>query len=288
MMIKNIIVLQIWSKFLQIIVRAIFILTGKGGGKFAKLLPPNQNYLVNNYCKLYKFNVNTLYPIESAIWLSGIYEVTTTKFLSQFLREGDVFLDVGANCGAVTLVAASTIKNGKIYAFEPGNTIRSRLQANVDLNPSLKSVVKVVPFGLGLETGKLLYYEDENYRGNGALFDSLGMPVDVITLDEWVSLEKIDKIDAIKIDVEGMEYDVLLGGKLTLEKYHPLVYFETLPLFFTNKSYSIQTIYEFLASLGYKIVSPSKPHEVIPLIGPYPTNSVAIHSSQAERLNLVM
>ena len=284
-MIKNIIALQIWSKFLQIIVRSIFILTGKGGGKFAKLLPLNQNYLVNNYCKLYKFNVNTLYPIESAIWLSGIYEVTTTKFLSQFLREGDVFLDVGANCGAVTLVAASTIKNGKIYAFEPGNTIRSRLQANVDLNPSLKSVVKVVPFGLGLETGKLLYYEDENYRGNGALFDSLGMPVDVITLDEWVSLEKIDKIDAIKIDVEGMEYDVLLGGKLTLEKYHPLVYFETLPIFFTNKSYSIQTIYEFLASLGYKIVSPSKPHEVIPLIGPYPTNSVAIHSSQAERLN---
>ncbi len=287
-MIKNIIALQFWSKFLQIIVRGIFIFTGKGGGKFAKLLPPNQNYLVNNYCKLYKFNVNTLYPIESAIWLSGIYEVTTTKFLRQVLREGDVFLDVGANCGAVTLVAASAIKNGKIYAFEPGNTIRSRLQANVDLNPSLKSVVKVVPFGLGLETGKLLYYEDENYRGNGALFDSLGMPVDVITLDEWVSLEKIDKIDAIKIDVEGMEYDVLLGGKLTLEKYHPLVYFETLPLFFTNKSYSIQTIYEFLASLGYKIVSPSKPHEAILFTGPYPTNSVAIHSSQAERLNLVM
>jgi FkbM family methyltransferase len=288
MMIKNIIALQFWSKFLQIIVRGIFIFTGKGGGKFAKLLPPNQNYLVNNYCKLYKFNVNTLYPIESAIWLSGIYEVTTTKFLRQVLREGDVFLDVGANCGAVTLVAASAIKNGKIYAFEPGNTIRSRLQANVDLNPSLKSVVKVVPFGLGLETGKLLYYEDENYRGNGALFDSLGMPVDVITLDEWVSLEKIDKIDAIKIDVEGMEYDVLLGGKLTLEKYHPLVYFETLPIFFTNKSYSIQTIYEFLASLGYKIVSPSKPHEAILFTGPYPTNSVAIHSSQVERLNLVM
>jgi len=114
------------------------------------------------------------------------------------------------------------------------------------------------------------------------------MPVDVITLDEWVSLKKIDKIDAIKIDVEGMEYDVLLGGKLTLEKYHPLVYFETLPIFFTNKSYSIQTIYEFLASLGYKIVSPIKPHEAIPFIGPYPTNSVAIHYSQAERLNLVM
>lgn len=283
-MIRNTII-YIWSKFLQIIVRLIFILTGKGGGKFAKLLPANQNYLVK-YCG-YQFNVNTLYPIESAIWLSGVYEVTTTKFFRQVLREGDVFLDIGANCGAVTFVAASAIANGKIYAFEPGNTIRSRLQANVDLNRSLANIVKVLPFGLGLETGKLLYYEDENYRGNGALFDSLGMPVDVMKLDDWVSLEKIDRIDAIKIDVEGMEYDVMLGGKSTLEKFHPLIYFETLPLFFTNKSYSIQTIYEFLDGLGYKIVSPSKPSEEISFTGAYPANSVAIHSSQADRLNLI-
>ena len=276
----------VWSKILQIIVRPIAILTGRGGGKFAQLLPPNQNYLVTNYCG-YKFNINTTYPMESAIWLSGTYEVTTTKFLRQVLRKGDVFLDIGANCGAVTLVAASAIAGGKIYAFEPGNTIRSRLQANVDLNPLLQNIVQVVPFGLGLKTGKLLYYEDENYRGNGALFDSQGIPVDVLSLDDWVEQEKIDKIDAIKIDVEGMEYDVMLGGKLTLEKYHPIIYFETLPIFFTNKSYTIQTIYEFLASLGYRIVSPIKPYNEIGFSGAYPANSVAIHPSRAERLNLV-
>lgn len=273
-----------WSKCLQIIVRAIVILTGKGGGKFAKLLPPNQQYLVSNYCGIYKFHVDTTYPMESAIWLSGVYEVGTTKFLREVLHPGDVFLDVGANCGAVTLVAASAIANGKIYAFEPGNTVRSRLQANIDLNPQLKSVVQVVPFGLGLKTGKLLYYEDENYRGNGALFDSLGIPVDVISLNEWMSCEQIDRLDVIKIDVEGMEYDVMLGGKLMLEKYHPIIYFETLPIFFDNKPYTIQTIYEFLVSLDYRIISPTKPHHEIPLTGPYPTNSVAIHSSRADRL----
>ena len=197
------IILFVWSKFLQIIVRTLAILTGRGGGKFASLLPANQSYLITNYCG-YKLNINTTYPMESAIWLSGVYEVTTTKFLHQVLREGDVFLDIGANCGAVTLVAASAIANGKIYAFEPGNTVRSRLQANIDLNPSLKNVVKVVPFGLGLKSGKLLYYEDQNYRGNGALFESQGIPVDVISLDDWVFQEKLDKIDAIKIDVEGM------------------------------------------------------------------------------------
>ncbi len=274
----------LWSKVLQIIVRFITTLAGKGGGKFAKLLPPHQKYLVNNYCGIYKFNVDTTYPMESTIWLSGVYEVGTTKFLGKVLRTDDVFLDIGANCGAVTLVAASAIANGKIYAFEPGSTIRSRLQANIDLNPQLKSIVRVVPFGLGLQTGQLLYYEDENYRGNGALCDSIGVPVDVISLDEWVEREQINRIDVIKLDVEGMEFDVMSGGKVTLEKYHPIIYFETLPLFFNNKPYTIQTIYEFLSSLGYRIVSPTKPYNDIPLAGPYPTNSVAIHSSRADRL----
>lgn len=280
------IILFVWSKILQIIVRTVAILTGRGGG-FAKFLPPNQDYLVTNYCG-YKFNINTTYPMESAIWLTGVYEVTTTKFLRQVLREGDVFLDIGANCGAVTLVAASAIANGKIYAFEPGHTIRSRLQANIDLNPSLQNIVKVVPFGLGLKSGKLLYYEDQNYRGNGALFESQGIPVDVISLDDWVTQEKIDKVDAIKIDVEGMEYDVMLGGKLTLARYHPIIYFETLPCFFTNKSYTVQTIYEFLVSLGYRVVSPTKPYNEIEFSGAYPSNSVAIHPSRLDRLNLLM
>jgi FkbM family methyltransferase len=274
----------VWGKLLQIIVKSIFILTGKGGGKLAKLVPPNQKYLINNYCGVYKFNVDTTYPMEAAIWLSGVYEVGTTKFLREVLRQGDVFLDIGANCGAVTLVAARAIGNGQIYAFEPGNTIRDRLQANIDLNPQLKSIIKVVPFGLGLETGKLLYHEDENYRGNAVLINSYGVPVDVLSLDDWGSREQIKRIDAIKIDVEGMEYEVMLGGKLTLEKYHPIIYFETLPIFFINKSYTIQTIYEFLSSLGYRIVSPTKPYNDIPLTGPYPPNSVAIHPSRLERL----
>jgi len=281
---KNLVIL-IWSNLLRIIVKSISTLTGRGGGKFAKLMPPNQNYLVKTYCG-YQFNVNTTYPMESAIWLSGVYEVDTTKFLREVIREGDVFLDIGANCGALTLVAASAIGKGKIYAFEPGQTVRDRLQANIDLNPQLKNIVLVLPLGLGLTTGKLLYHEDPNYKGNGGLFGSQGIPVDVVSLDEWVALEKIDKLDAIKIDVEGMEYEVLVGGKSTLEKYHPIIYFETLPIFFENKSYTIKTIYEFLTDLGYRIVSPTKPHEQIPFNGPYPANSVAIHSSRADRLKL--
>jgi len=215
-----------------------------------------------------------------------VYDVVTTNFLRKAIRADDVFLDIGANCGTLTLVAASLINNGKIYAFEPAPTIRPRLQANIELNPQLKNIVKVVPLGLGLAKGQLFYHEDQEYRGNGALQGISGIPVDVISLDEWVLLENIDKIDAIKIDVEGMEYDVLVGGKAVLEKYHPLVYFETLPIFFKYTPHNIRSIYEFLANLGYRIVSPIQPYHQIPFDGPYPANSVAIHPSQADRLEL--
>ena len=276
----------LFSWVLRFVSRFILTLTGRGGGKLATLLPKGQIYLVSNYCHKYKFNVDTTYPMEGAIWLSGVYDVVTTKFLRKVIRKSDIFLDIGANCGAIAFVAASIIDDGKVYAFEPAPTIGSRLQANLNLNPHLQDIVKLVPLGLGLSKGQLLYYEDPNYRGNGALQQVTGIPVNVISLDEWVFLEKLEKIDAIKIDVEGMEYEVLLGAKAVLEKFHPLIYLETLPIFYQNRDYTIRTLYELLATLGYKIVSPTKPHLEIPFDGPYPPNSVAIHPSQADRLDL--
>jgi len=272
------------SNIFRLVVKVISRLTGRGAGKFATILPKGQTYLVKNYCGLYNFHVDTTYPIESSIWLCGSYDLVTTKFLRKFIRSGDVFLDVGANCGALTLVAASVIGEGKVYAFEPGFSIRSRLQANIDANPQLQQRVKVVPLGLGLTKSQLFYHEDQNYRGNGALHISYGIPVDVISLDEWVLQENIERIDVIKIDVEGMEFDVLLGGKTVLEKFRPLIYFETIELFYREKPEQISKIYEFLKSLGYKIVKPTSPHLEISVSGPYPANSVGIHVSKCDGL----
>jgi FkbM family methyltransferase len=260
-------------------------LTGRGGGKFVRFLPKAQHHLVKNYAGNFQLQVDTTYPIEASVWLAGVYDLTTTRFLQQVLREDDVFLDIGANCGAITLVAASCIETGKVYAFEPGPIIRSRLQANLDLNPTLKDMVQVVPLGLGQQRCQLSYFEDQTYRGNGGLFhNDQGTTVEVLPLDEWVTLEQPQKIDVIKLDVEGMEYDVLLGSKTVLTTYYPTIYFETLPGFFTDKPYSIRTLYEFLSNLGYVIVRPRKPYAPISLEGPYPANSVAIHPTQIERL----
>jgi FkbM family methyltransferase len=278
------ILFKIYNRFVQIIVRLLCRITGKGGGKFAKLLVPSQVYLINNYCGNLNLQVDTSYPMESSIWLAGVYEVVTTQFLQEVIREADVFLDIGANFGAITLVAASLIGKGKVYAFEPSPKISSRLQDNINLNPELKDIVKVISKGLGLNKSQVFYNEDPNFLGNGSLYENQGIPVEILSLDEWVAREKLERIDLIKIDVEGMEYDVLVGGKTVLEAYQPMIYFETLPIFYETTLHNIKTIYEFLEDLGYVIVRPRKPHPEIPFAGPYPANSVAIHTSRVDRL----
>jgi FkbM family methyltransferase len=276
--------IRAYCQILQTIVRSLVRVTGRGGGKFLPLLPKGQRFLVQDYCGSLKVQIDTTYPIESILWLSGSYDATTTQVFQTLIRNDDTVLDVGANCGALTLVAGSLVGNGMVYAFEPGAPVRDRLAANLALNPDLQPHVQIVPLGLGAEPQQLRYYEDPSYRGNGALFADQGAIVEVVTLDEWMRQTPITQLDFLKIDVEGMEYAVLLGAKETLSRFHPTLYFETLPVFFTHKPYTIRSIYEFLAAIGYQLRYPEPPYAEIPLNGPYPTNSLAIHPQKLHRL----
>lgn len=275
---------RMYCRALQAFVRTLSHWTGRGGGKFAALLPKGETFLLPNYFQRLQFQVDTTYPIEATLWLTGVYDRQTTHFLQTVLQPGDVVLDVGANCGALTLVAASLVGSGKIYAFEPSPTMRQRLQKNLELNPTLQAQVEVVPVGLGATSGRLHYHEDPNYRGNGALNLTEGDPVEVMPLDDWINAEAIAAIALIKIDVEGMEYEVLQGARATLARSHPILYFETLPIFFTHKPYTVRSLYELLMSLGYEIRYPTPPYAQVPLEGPYPVNSVALHPQSRDRL----
>lgn len=256
--------------------RVVTRLLGRGAGKLAPWLPKGQIYQVQDYCGEFKFNIDTTYPMESTVWLSGVYDRTTTEFLKTVLRPDDVFLDIGANCGALTLVAASRIQTGHIYAFEPAPVISLRLQQNIQSNPGLSDRVTVVPLGIGPTRGELFYQEDLNFRGNGSLFNQGDTRVEVWTLDEWIHVHDIPKVNVIKVDVEGMEYGIFLGSKALLNRDHPLIYFETMPNNLTGKSHTITDIYQYLSELGYRIVNPSQPSKAVDWQHP-PNDSVAIY-----------
>ena len=156
-------------------------------------------------------------------------EPDTVEWIETFLKPGDVLFDVGANVGAYSLVAAKFFEGGvRVYAFEPAFLNYTQLCKNVHLNRCQGSVVPL-PVALSDKTalGVFNYY---NLIPGGALH-TLGAAVDhkgeafepVFTqhmisyrLDDLVEQFGVPVPNHIKIDVDGIELDVLVGAERTL------------------------------------------------------------------------
>lgn len=142
---------------------------------------------------------------------SILEEANDSVFLLHFLNQTDVFLDVGANVGHYTLLAA-VIKQSKVIAIEPIPTTYTRLIQNITIN-NIQDRVTTHNIGLSNIPGELAFSNNQ-FTTNRVNNSGLGIKVDVKTIDE-LFLEK--KINAIKIDVEGFEWFVLNGAKETLK-----------------------------------------------------------------------
>ena len=143
---------------------------------------------------------------------SGLHEATDSIFLMHLLREGDFFLDIGANVGHYTLLAGIYSKC-KVVAIEPIPSTFERLVNNVKLN-KWEHEAELLNIGLSNESGELVF-TNQQFTTNKVSTSGHGIKVTVKTLDE-ICTEYIP--DFIKIDVEGYEWFVLNGGLNTLSK----------------------------------------------------------------------
>ena len=189
------------------------------------------------------------------------FEATEREFVNHFLRPGDVFVDVGANIGLFTLIAASRVgPTGKVIAFEPTSKIYERLVGNVRLN-RLRNV-DCVRSALSDHTGELdLLQSVDGFdawnsfaaptKGQSALPERVG----VIEWDRYAEVHRLSgKVTMMKIDVEGWESRVLTGGREMLSRSDSPV----LQVEFTDDAAqaagsSCRALYEFLESLGYRM-----------------------------------
>ena len=135
-------------------------------------------------------------------------------FLLHVLRQEDLFVDIGANVGAYTVLASAAI-GANSYCFEPVPSTYSRLMTNIRLN-ALENKVVALNMALGNEKGTLVFSSDENcmnhvISANEAKKNTI--TVDVSTLDEELKGDPF----LIKIDVEGYETPALDGAKNTLQ-----------------------------------------------------------------------
>lgn len=178
------------------------------------------------------------------------HEANLTNFLINNLKNGDIFMDIGANCGFYSVLARKFIsESGQVHAFEPTHSTFKLLQKNMSKFKNCFLNEKAV-FN---EKGHIDFYLNEFSVGNTIkvpsyynVDDYKKTIVQTITIDDYC--RELDIIPTfIKIDVEGGEENVIIGAKKVLEKYNPIVAMEIWKE--DNKSH--RNAFQILLNLGY-------------------------------------
>ena len=145
----------------------------------------------------------------------GLHEFEDMAFLLHVLKQGDLFVDIGANAGAYT-VLASAVTGARTYCFEPVPATYSRLLTNIRLNNIQKKVV-ALNLALGHSKGQIRFSSDRDCTNHVIAADETSenaISVNQSTPDE----ELLDGAPLLmKIDVEGYEAPTLQGAVNTLE-----------------------------------------------------------------------
>jgi len=190
---------------------------------------------------------------------AGIFERREADFVSRFLREGMVVLDIGAHHGFYTLLASKRVgPSGKVFAFEPSPRERKRLRRHLRLNRCEN--VSIQPSALGSATGRadlFVVRSAENYlnslRPPAAQLSTRKISVDVTTIDDFLRSAAVPRVDFIKLDVEGAELEVLRGANRLLRRDHrPTLLVEIQDVRTAPWGYRSIEIVRFLTRLDYQ------------------------------------
>ena len=156
----------------------------------------------------------------------GEFSQGEMDLFTHFIDTGAIVLDIGANIGAHTVPLAQLVgAAGVVVAFEPQPTLHKILCANLVLN----SVPNVLTYAMALGSceGECLipvldYTQSNNFGGIGMDMVQEGEAVPLTTLDSF----QLERVDFIKLDVEGFESKVLEGAAETIARCRPIMYIE--------------------------------------------------------------
>lgn len=185
--------------------------------------------------------------IDLAFYLQQ-FEPEVVAAIDHHCRKGMVVFDIGANIGAHTLRFARNVgAEGCVYAFEPTDFAFKKLQKNLSLNafPHAKAV-HVALSDRNLPDQQIDFRA--SWRTDGARADGTSR-VDFCRLDDWCGQNGVDRVDLIKIDVDGNEFPILTGGRDVLERNRPLLLMEVVGPHFENPE---ANPFKFLWDLGYE------------------------------------
>lgn len=154
------------------------------------------------------------------LFLEGTWEPSATAVWTALLRPGQTVFDIGGHYGYFTLLAARRVlPSGRVVTFEPAPPIRARLQANLALNGDVPVTVEPLAVGTGRGSAMLDATNVTNTGSAHIVRDASAgsskevSSVAVVGLDQYCSEKAIQRVDLIKMDIEGSEADALEGMK---------------------------------------------------------------------------
>ncbi|MDD2822973.1 MAG: FkbM family methyltransferase [Candidatus Daviesbacteria bacterium] len=195
-------------------------------------------------------------------------EYEEMKFFYDFIKKDDVFVDVGANIGAYSLLASSKIKKGKIFAFEPSKKAALYLRENIKLN-HLENLVTVIESVVSDKDGF-----EKFTVGRHSEVDRIKSPetstqsvrtIASTTLDKFLKSKRITYIDMVKIDVEGAELKILKGLKSYLKNSSVGSILFEVNLNCKDYGSTIDELFNFLEDKGFIIYSILENNKIVKL-----------------------
>jgi precorrin-6B methylase 2 len=171
--------------------------------------------------------------VGTGILVNGFHETHTVRVVERVLKTGMTFIDVGANVGQYTLLASGLVgSRGSVHSFEPEPRAFRILEENVSLNRLTNVSLTQCAVAAASEPAQ---------------------SVPRLSLDDYVRDRQIDRVDLIKIDIDGGELDVLQGARRLLSSTHPQLIVEFAESNQAPLGHSCAELADFLRQLGYDL-----------------------------------
>jgi len=187
--------------------------------------------------------------VGKSLDIYGEFSESEVSLFREIVKPGDIVLEAGANIGSHTLFLARAVgQAGRVLAFEPQQRVYQMLCANLALNELFN--VDPLLCGLGARADIMQvprYVLDQEINVGGvALCEGLSRPgyepVAIRTVDSF----QLSRLDFLKVDVEGMEHDVLDGARETIWRCRPIMYLEN------DREEKSEALLELVDELGYR------------------------------------
>lgn len=210
--------------------------------------------------------------IDWHILFFGSYEKDLVAVLKKIVKPGMIIIEAGANTGSETFILGKlTGSEGKVLAFEPVGHIYQKLLVNKKLNPEISSV-QIFENALGGQNETISLYIADTELSNQGMSSKIkfeeavdSIQVKQYTIDHFAEEQQLDKVDLIKIDVQGAEAEILYGASKVLAKHHPIIVLEA-DGHLDSQFNVAENLFALLTNLNYELFSVTKRRLVGPLL----------------------